>query len=515
VYNKYIKNKPAVILSVYPKGKPELIAHADNFVVIKPARPADLGKETDKLVYNKTKDTFDRSKKPAAAYNPVIKVPAYWETKFGNGLKVIGMKNDELPVVTLQLSIEAGHMMEAKDMSKAGIATLVAGMMDEATEKHTAEELSQELDKLGSSVDVNADKNYITITISTLLKNLDKTLAIAEEKLMHPKFSAEDFDRLKNEQLQIIANQVTQPVVIANNAYSKLLYGKDNIMGIPNSGTAETVKSITLDDVKNYYKTNLSPSISDLVIVGDITKEAVEPKLAFLKNWAAKPVTLPVIAAAPKVEKTKIYLIDKEKAPQSEIRIGYVALPYDATGDYYKAGLMNYVLGGAFNSHINLNLREDKGWTYGARSGFQGDKVAGAFTASAGVKGIATDSSVVEFIKELKNYSNKGITEDELTFTKSSIGQSDALRYETGVQKASFLKRIATYNLDKGFVDKQNEILKNMTKAEIDAIAKKDLDMSKMIIVVVGDAKTTKEGLSKLGYEIVELDKEGNTKTND
>ncbi|RZL31377.1 MAG: insulinase family protein, partial [Pedobacter sp.] len=133
-----------------------------------------------------------------------------------------------------------------------------------------------------------------------------------------------------------------------------------------------------------------------MVIVGDVEKTAILPKLDFLKKWAAKPVVLPKAPVAKKIDKTRIYLIDKDKAAQSEIRIGYLTdLPYDATGEYYKAGLANYILGGAFNSRINMNLREDKGWTYGARSSFGSTKTPGPFTASAGVKAAATDSSVV------------------------------------------------------------------------------------------------------------------------
>jgi zinc protease len=184
-------------------------------------------------------------------------------------------------------------------------------------------------------------------------------------------------------------------------------------------------------------------------------------------------------------------------------------LPYDATGDYYKAGIVNFTLGGAFNSRINLNLREDKGWTYGARTGFRGTRYAGPFTASAGVKGNATDSSVVEFVKEIKLFADKGITPEELTFTKSSMGQADALKYETPGQKAGFLARMLEYNLDANYVDAQTKILTNITKADIDALAKKYLPYDKMIIVVVGDKAKVFDQLTKLGYEVEQMDVNG------
>ena len=170
---------------------------------------------------------------------------------------------------------------------------------------------------------------------------------------------------------------------------------------------------------------------------------------------------------------------------------------------------MNYSLGGAFNSRINLNLREDKGYTYGARSFFSGDEWVGYYGAFAAVRGNVTDSAVAEFVYEITNYRDKGITEDELTFTKQSIGQKDARDYETNRQKASFVNRIMRYDLPHDFVSKQNAILQSMTVADINAYAKKYLHPEKMAIVVVGDRATIEKPLSRLGYEIVLLDTNG------
>jgi zinc protease len=184
-------------------------------------------------------------------------------------------------------------------------------------------------------------------------------------------------------------------------------------------------------------------------------------------------------------------------------------LKYDATGEYFKTYLMNFPLGGAFNSRINLNLREDKGWTYGARSYFSGGDDPGPFTASAGVKAVATDSSVVEFMKEIRNYKENGITGDELSFMRSSISQRDARSYETPWQKAGFLRRIIHYDLDASFVDEHTEIINTITKEEINALAKKYLQDDKMYIMVVGDGASVRPKLEKLGYEIVELNAKG------
>ncbi len=509
VYNKYIKNKPAVYLSVYPKGKSNLVIKPTNFEA--PKRNPEDGKEGAEyknLSYQMAKDNFDRSVKPAGGKNPVINVPNFWTENFTNGMKLIGMKNDEIPSVNITMSMEIGHRSE--ELSKAGLSMLTSALMNEATTLHTAEQINDMLSKLGSSVEFNEGDEEINMSILSLTKNIDATIKIANEMLFHPKFDQADFDRLKEEQLQTIGNQSTQPIVIANNVYKKLLYGKNHILSTPLIGTKESVASITLDDVKNFYAANFSPSISKTVIVGDITKESALLKFDFLKNWSAKEVKKTVQPSTPTIEKTKIYFVNKDNAPQSEVRIGYIAMPYDATGEYYRTTVMNYILGAAFNSHINMNLRETKGWTYGARSGFSGSKYAGPFTANGAIKGNATDSSIVEFMKEIKNYSESGIKEEELQFTQSSIGQQDALKYETNGQKAGFLKRILDYTLPKTYVDEQQTILKNITKQEIDALAKKHLPYNNMIIVIVGNRAKYLDLVKKLGYEVIELDSDGN-----
>ena len=507
VYNKYIKGKHAVILSVYPKGKINL-AKQDNFTPPVRNTAATEGAEYKNLVYKKAKDNFDRKKQPASSGAVSVKVPDVWMLNYANGMKIIGSKSDEVPSVTIQVNVEAGHRYE--DKKQAGISALLTALMSESTTKHTAEEISEKLDLLGSSVSIQNNGQDIVLSISSLTKNLDSTLAIAEEIFFHPKFDKVEFERVKKQRLESIANQVTQATVIANNVYAKLLYGNEHIMSVSTLGTKETVSALTVDDLKKYYYDNFSPTISNIVVVGDITQDAVMPKLNFLKTWRGNVVKHNPEPPVPIIDKTRIYFVNKDKAPQSEIRIGYMALPYDALGEYYKASIMNYILGGAFNSHINMNLREAKGWTYGARTGFSGNKFQGAFTASAGIRGNATDSSIVEFMKEIRNYSKSGITDEELAFTKSSIGQADALKYETADKKAVFIKRLMDYNLEKTYVDKQNELLKSITKPEINVIAGKRLPYNNMVIVVVGDKSKTWDGLNKLGYEVIELDTDGN-----
>ncbi len=508
VYNKYIKNQHAVILSVCPKGQPQLAAKPDNYTLPVRNTSTTESPEYKNLVYNKAKDVFDRNKQPVAGTATLVKAPPYWQQNFDNGIKIIGAVNDEVPNVNIQIYIEAGHRYEP--MEKAGISEVLTSLLNESTTQHTAEQIADKLERLGSSVYFANNGQDIIMYISSLNRNVDTTLAIAEEVLFHPKFGMDDFERIKKQKAEAVANQVTQATTIAGNVFSRLLYGNKHVMGISSIGTAATVEKITLEDVKKYYSDSFSPTVSSVVVVGDILQESVIPKLNFLKNWKGNKIIHKTEPQLPAIEKTKLYIVNKDKAPQSEIRIGYIAMPFDVTGEYYKSGIMNHVLGGSFNSRINLNLREAHGYTYGARSGFSGNKFAGPFIANAGVRTNVTDSSIIEFMKEIKKYADNGITERELSFTKNSIGQSEALKYETAWQKAGFIKRILDYNLDKTFVGEQNEILKSITKQEIDGLAKKYLPYNNMAILVVGDKSKIYEGLSKLGYELIELDTDGN-----
>ncbi|UHG93883.1 M16 family metallopeptidase [Spirosoma oryzicola] len=510
VYNQYIKEKKAVVTTVYPKGQKAIVTHADNYTASPAGYQAPDYAYTG-LTYTKPADTFDRSKLPAVGPNPTVKVPPFYKETFPNGLRMIGVRSDEVPTVTLYLSLKGGHLLAQQNLSKAGVAQLTASLLNEATRTHSTEELTRQLEKLGSSITFFAGPEEMGVSVESLTKNLDATLAILREKLGEPRFDPADFERLKKQQLELIANQSTQPVVIANKAYNRLLFGSDNIRAIPVSGTRQSVETLTLDDVKEFYNTQFTPSVAKLVVVGEVDKDALLTKLAFLKNWAAKPVSLPTLPALKATEKTRIYLVDKPGAAQSEIRIGYLTdLPYDATGEYYRSTLTNFILGGAFNSRLNLNLRENKGYTYGAMSRFSSTFLPGPFTAQAGVRAAVTDSAVVEFVKEINQYAQQGITAEELNFTKNSVGQRDALRYETPFQKAQFLGQILEYNLPADFVEQQTKILSTLTREQVGEMAIKRFPIDKMIILVVGDKAKIKPGLDKLGYELVELDKEGN-----
>ncbi len=513
VYNQYIKGKAAVYLSVLPKGSTLKPLMPNNF------KPDSNGYKApdygyNKLTYHKAKDNFDRNMAPANGPNPVVKVPPFWTTTTDNGVKMIGTFNNEIPTITIQIKVKGGGLLAAKEPSKAGLPLIVGQMLNEATGNYTAEQVNALLEKIGSRVFVYTTGEETIFYVSSLTKYLDQTLALVKERLLNPKFTQDAFDRIKKQDLQNLQIAKTQPAGVASSVYNKILYGKDNIRTYGLSGTEQTVPNITLADVQAYYNNYFSPELTSVVIVGDATETAIKTKLAFLNNWKAKQVDVPVPAATTaNTDGKKIYVVDIPHAAQSEIRVGYLTgLNYDATGVYYRLGLTNYILGGSFDSHLNIDLREEKGWTYGASSGFASGSYGGAFTASAGVRASSTDSAVVEFVKDIKAYAENGITPAELAFTKTSIGQSDARKYETNDQKAAFLARIQQYDLKPTYVDEQNKILANINQAEINDLAKKYLDVTHMAILVVGDKDRIMPGLQKLGYQIIELDADGNAK---
>lgn len=508
VYKQYIQHKYAVILSVIPEGEFSLEARSSNHSInhfdYKP--PKD---EYDGLSYRHPKDNFDRSERPSSGPNPSMKLPALWQETLGNGIPVLGTETDEVPKTLVQITVRDLRLLESKDLKKAGVTSLLAKMMEESTQKHSSEEFSRALDLLGGSIWVSVDGEDLKIYVSGLSKNMAGILDLCRERLFEPGFKEDDWERVKKSHLEGIKEATLRPSTISSQAFQKHLYSPDDIRGIPVGGTYESVSDIELSDVIDFYQQNFASNKVNVTVVGDMPKEEVVSKLKFLESWQKKSVADPVLPAMPSAGNTKLFLVDKQGAPQSEIRMGYPAMAWDAYGDYYKAKLMDYPLGGAFNSRINLNLREDKGYTYGARSWFGATEHGGSFIASASVRGDATDSSVVEFVKELKLYQEKGITPEELDFMKQSIGQSEARNYESDWQKASFLSQISEYGLSPDFVDKQNQILKDITADEINALAKKYIKPDEMMLFVVGDKEKILPGLQKLGYEIVELDLNG------
>jgi zinc protease len=511
VYNQYIKVRPAVVLSVLPKGGTMAPAAADNYTVDSAHYIAPNYGYTG-LIYHKAKDNFDRSVMPKSGPAVEVKVPEFWTAQRSNGLKLIGTNTKEIPAVSINVAIEGGGLWAALDSTKAGLAGVVAQMMNDATEHYTAETMSDALEKLGSGIQVSAGATQLGVGVFSLTRNLDATLELMKERLFHPRFTQEALDRIKQQMQQAFQQRKTQAAALASGVFGRLLYLPDNPRAIGLGGTEKTIAAITLADVQNFYDRYIASNLASVQVVGDVSEEAILAKLGFLDGWATKAVTVPAAdSTVRRFDGKTIYLVDVPHAAQSEMRIGYaLGVNYDATGLSYRLGLTNYILGGGFNSRLNLDLREVKGWTYGASSSFGFGQYGGSWGMATGVRASATDSAVRESVRDIREYAQKGITPEELGFMQHAIGQSDALKYETNEQKAGFLAHIQHYGLRPDYVKQQTGILRAFTKQELGALAAQYLDVDRMGILVVGDKQRILPGLQTLGYTIVELDANGN-----
>lgn len=508
-YKTFIKGRGSVRLSVATKDDPNNIAGDSKFVIDSSKYVApDYGYAG--LEYKKAKDNFDRSVMPPASGDLTITAPNFW-TLNKNNIAYIGTENDEIPVTNIMVKLPGGRIHETAD--KKGLASVFAAMMSEDTESKTAEEFAEALERLGSSIRVSSGLDGIYFSVRSLTKNLDATLKLLEERMTKAKFTQEDFDRIIKQSIEGYKNNLTRPANVASAVLSTLLYG-NTILGWPSGGTDKTLANITLQDVEAFRKKVMTTNGAQVVVVSNLSQKEVMPKLTFLSKVPKHKLSQPAVPAYKMNKengKQKLYLVHFPGAAQTEFRIAQLTdMKYDATGDYFKAGIMNFPLGGVFNSRLNLYLREEKGWTYGARSGFGGNKYAGSFVFSGGILASATDSALHDVLNMIQEFKDKGLTEEELAFTRSAKIQSEARQYETGSQKAGYLANILEYNLPKDFAGKQNQILKSVTVDELNKLAKSKLvDKNEFIILLVGD-KTRLSDRTLSQFEVVELDKEGN-----
>jgi zinc protease len=508
VYEEYVLDQPAVIMSIVPDGQPDAIAQADTWQRYERTIPKDAPGETT-LALREPADGFDRSVLPGPSGEPpVVTVPDLYEAQLPNGVEVLGAVQDETPTTAIAIRIEAGQRDEP--LGKLGLASLTAAMLNEATQRSTNEDLSNRLAKLGSTVSVSAGDRFTEITIRSLTENLGETLAIARERLLEPAFTQEDFARVKAQTIEGINFNKKEPSFVASTVFNSLLFGSENAFSYPDEGTIETVQDITLDDVRAFYEARYAAGAGSVVAVSDLSEAELTAALGeAIGDWSGEAPGRAPLAEFPALSTEALYLVDKPGAAQSEIRIGKRAMPFDATGEFYRANLANFILGGAFNSRINLNLREDKGYTYGARSFFNGTDDYGYFRAQAGVRTDVTAPSIEEFVSEIDGYGQGGITAGELAFTQEAIGRSEAREYETPRQKLGFLSQIQTYDLPRDFVERQQAILEGLTPGEVAEIADDHFATEDMIMVVVGDAASIRPSLEALGRRIVELDEDG------
>jgi zinc protease len=419
-------------------------------------------------------------------------------------MKISGIAQNELPLVQYSISIEGGHQLD--QIAKAGVANLVASMMNEGTKNKTPEQLEDAIGLLGTQIRVSAGNEDITIEVGSggfrssggmLVRNFEKSLELVEEILLEPRWDKEQFELAKSRIINGLKRSAASPDYLASKALNKLIFG-DNILAVDASGTESSVASITMDDLKEYYNNYLSPSVAKFLVVGNIDQDRVKKALSSLNSkWAAKKVEIPKLTVPGAPEKSQIYFVDVPGAKQSVISIGAPSIPR-TNPDFYPAYVANYKLGGSFNGVFNMILREEKGFTYGARSNFSGSKEYGQFVASSRVRTNSTVESVTIFKTEMEKY-RKGISQEYVDFTKSSLLKGNALRFETLGGLMGMLNTMTSYDLPADYIKKEEAYVKGLTIEKELQIVNKYIDPFKMYYVVVGDAKTQMEPLEAVG----------------
>jgi zinc protease len=499
VYRRYIKDKPFVLTSFVPKGKLELVAANSEPFPVQEESITEAGVTRAATATNDLgplPSSFDRSVEPVKGTQPPLSLPEVWTHTYKNGLRMYGIRHTELPLVNFALTLKGGQMLD--DPARVGVANLMTDIMMEGTKRRTPVELEKAIDNLGASLSMFTGREAITIQANALAAKLPAVYGLFEEILLEPRWDTTEFGRIKRETIEAINRQRVSPSAVASNVFSRIVYGDGHVFAQPTAGTAETVGSFTIDDVRRFYEKNYSPAISHITIVGDITKdEAVKLFQPLETRWAAKDVTVPTYPLPAAGDAPRLYFVDVPGARQSEIRIGHLGIP-ETDPDYYAATVMNYKLGGAFNGRVNMILREEKGYTYGARTGFSGGTQPGVFVASSGVRSNATAESVEIFRNEITKY-REGVSAEDLEFTKGALIQSNALRFETLAALRGMLSDLATYGWPADYIRRQEQVVRGMTLERHRALAQRMILPGRLIYLVVGDGATQLEPLRRLG----------------
>jgi len=449
---------------------------------------------------------LNRSEAPAIIKDISFHLPQIEKLKLNCGANVYFVKKENLPIVQMLTISNAGSKFDPNE--KKGIATLTASMLDEGAGEYSALELNDAIESLGSMLSVSSDADSIYVSLLTLNENLDKSLEIFSKVITKPRFAEEDFNREKRKLLTRIIQAKDNPAYVASTVFEKIIFGENNPYGLPEMGNLHSVESITLQDLKIFYNSLLTPQNSNFIVVGNISQNEIEEKLNhYFENWHS---TAPQIFEAIEVKKhsTKIYVVNKKDAAQTEINLGHISSNRN-TPDFFAKQLMNLILGGQFTSRINMNLREEKGYTYGAHSAFYYNQSYGFFNVSCAVNTENTGDSVKEILKEL-NGILQNISEDELTFAKSSSIRKYPALFETYGQIARNLANKVIYSLPDDYFNSYLGKIKNINLNDVKEAAAKNIFPDSLTIVAVGNCEKIIPQLKELNLaEVIELDDEG------
>ncbi|MEO2128886.1 MAG: pitrilysin family protein [Christiangramia sp.] len=501
VFRKYLKNKAFIATSFVPKGQQSLaLENSSEAKVVEEKIVEGAEEEVDPnqdVTYEKTPSSFDRSVEPPYHGSPELKVPKVWDDLMPSGMKVLGITNTEVPLVQFSLDIKGGQLLESK--KTAGVAHMLAEMLTKGTATKTPAELEEAIEMLGASIDVVAQPEKISIYGNTLSRNYQQTMELVQELLLQPRWDEQEFELLKKQVLSQLQQQAADPNDITENEFRKLIYGEQSILSYNELGTAETIENLKLQDVKDFYKISFSPTVATYLAVGDIRQEeAVKSLRNISANWAPVSVDFPKIPEPQKPETSRVYFYDVPGAKQSVFMFGAPAMSAKSK-DFYPAEVMNYRLGGGgFASRLTQELREGKGYTYGIRSRFLDRSYTGPFVISSGVRSNITYEAA-ELVKQILEDYPSTFSGEDLEVTKSFMVKSNARKFETLGAKLDMLSQISDYGYDYDYIKKQEGLVNNMSLLQIQELAGKYVNPDKMYFLIVGDAETQLDRLSKLG----------------
>lgn len=433
----------------------------------------------------------DRSKLPESGPAPEIKIGEAETFTLDNGLKVFVVKNTKLPRVSFTLVLERDPIMEG---DKSGMTGFVGDMMMAGTTNRTKDQLDQEVDFIGASLSASSTSMFA----SSLKKHQGKVLELMADVLFNPVFPQEELDKLKKQALTGLATSKDNPNAISSRLSSAVLYGKNHPYG--ESANETTISNIEVDDVKKYYATYFKPNIAYLAIVGDMDKAEAEKVVnQYFGKWQKGEVPKFTYPMPERASKRAVALVDRSSSVQSVINLTQPVKMKIGDEDYISSRVLNQILGGGSASRLFMNLREDKGYTYGAYSSIGADKLVATISANASVRTEVTDSAVYEFIYEIQNLVENGVTEEELAKAKAELSGSFGRSLEQPSTVANFALNTDRYKLPKDYYATYLQKLNALTVADINATAKRLIEPDKFIITTVGNGAEIKEKLAKFG----------------
>ena len=445
----------------------------------------------------------DRSKPPASGPAPTLTLPTIQKQQLSNGLSVWIVEQHEVPVAQVNLVALSGSADDPA--GKYGVASLAASMLMEGAGSRSSLELADAIDFLGADLTAGSSSDLSAVRLHTPVARLVDALPIMADVAQRPIFAEADLDRLRQQRLTTIVQARDDPNTIAALAFARVLYGATHRFGTATMGTAETLGSLTTNDLRAFYAAAFRPDNATLIVVGDVTPAAIIPLLEkSFGSWKAGAGTAHVKQpATPQRTRREIYLVDKPNVPQSQIRIGVVGAAR-STPDFFPLDVMNTIFGGSFSSRLNLNLREKHGYTYGANSFFDMRVEAGPFTAFAGVQTDKTAEALKEFFVEF-NGIQQPVQADELARGKNYVALGLPSGFETTGDISRRLEELRVYSLPDTFFSRYVPNIEAVAAADVQRVARKYLQPDRMAVVIVGDRKAIEPGIRALNLGPVNI----------